>query len=181
MISTSGSSAPDPASVSTGDPGVLCRPAEEAFRKGLAALRNQQIVVARALFEAAIQIERRSGATRVQPRYMSYFGLTLLEDPSRRSMALDCCRRAMKEEFFNPELCLNLSRVYWKLGNRAEAVKSASRGLALDPNHGALRGHVRTMGVRGRPVLPFLHRDNPLNVTLGKMLRKGPVRPGARA
>ena len=174
MKTTSGSSGPDPAHGSARDAGVLCRPAEEAFKKGLAALKNRETAVARALFEAAIQIERRYGVARIQPRYLSYYGVTLVDDLERRPMALDCCRQAVREEFFNPDLFLNLSRVLLRLGNRGEAHKAASRGLALDPRHVGLRAHVQAMGVRGRPVVPFLHRDNRINVTLGRMLRKGP-------
>lgn len=182
MKSISNSLAPDPKPGAEKTTGVLCRPAEEAFKKGLTALRNSETTVARALFEAAIQLERRSGAARIQPRYISYYGLSLIDDSTRRPMALDCCRRAVKEEFFNPDLFLNLSRVYQILGNRAEAYKAAMRGLALDSKHPGLRSHVSEMGVRRRPPLPFLGRNNFLNVTLGKMLRKTPARPAtARA
>jgi tetratricopeptide (TPR) repeat protein len=117
-------------------------------------LKGGETAVARALFEAAIKLERRSGANKIQPRYLSYYGLTLMEDPARRPMALDCCRRAVKDEFFNADLFLNLSRVYLRLGNRAEAHKAAMRGLALDPKHGAIQQHLGQMGVRGRPPIP---------------------------
>jgi len=99
-----------------------------------------------------------------------------MEDPTRRPMALDCCRRAVKDEFFNADLFLNLSRVYLRLGNRAEAHKAAMRGLALEPKHSAIKQHLSQMGVRGRPTIPFLDRSNFLNVTLGRMFRKGPSR-----
>jgi tetratricopeptide (TPR) repeat protein len=177
MKNSSGNSAPDRRSNGTDrETGVLCRPAEEAFRKGLNALRGGETAVARALFEAAIKLERRSGANKIQPRYLSYYGLTLMEDPTRRPMALDCCRRAVKDEFFNAVLFLNLSRVYLRLGNRAEAHKAAMRGLALEPKHSAIQQHLSQMGVRGRPTIPFLDRSNFLNVTLGRMFRKGPSR-----
>src|SRR5262245_39791748 len=114
MKNSSSNSAPDRRSdaAPSRDSGVLCKPAEEAFKKGLNALKSSDLAVARALFEAAIQLERRSGAAKIQPRYLSYYGLTLVEDPARRPMALDCCRRAVKEEFFNANLFLNLSKVY---------------------------------------------------------------------
>jgi tetratricopeptide (TPR) repeat protein len=177
MKTTSGNSAPERRSGATDqETGVLCRPAEEAFRKGLNALKAGETPVARALFEAAIKLERRSGATKIQPRYRSYYGLTLMEDPARRPMALDCCRRAVKDEFFNADLFLNLSRVHLRLGNRAEAHKAAMRGLALEPKHGAIKQHLSQMGVRGRPAIPFLDRANFFNVALGRMLRKGPNR-----
>jgi tetratricopeptide (TPR) repeat protein len=151
MKNTSGNSAPDRRSNgSDRETGVLCRPAEEAFRKGLNALKGGETSVARALFEAAIKLERRSGANKIQPRYLSYYGLTLMDDPTRRPMALDCCRRAVKDEFFNADLFLNLSRVYVRLGNRAEAHKAAMRRLALDPKHAGIQQHSPRWGFAAR-------------------------------
>ena len=160
--------------------GTLYGPAEGAFRKGLRAIAASQTKVARALFEAAIQLERGSGAAGVQPRYRSYLGLTLLEDPSKRAIALDYCRRAAEEEFFNPDLFLNLSRVHLRLGNRAEAHRAATRGLALDPRHPALALHMAALGIRREPPLRFLARSNFLNMTLGRMIRKGTGRTTSR-
>ena len=56
------------------------------------------------------------------------------------------------------------------------AAHGAIRGLALDPRHAPIQQHLSEMGVRSRPMLPFLDRSNFLNVTLGRMFRKGPAR-----
>lgn len=179
MMNTSSSSVADvlathpvtPPSMMPGA-GVLCRPAEEAFKKGIAALNRSETTVARALFEAAMQIERESGSGRVQPRFLSYYGLTLMEHPEKLGRARDCCRRAVKDEFFNPDLFLNLSKVHLKLGERGEAYRTAARGLALDPRHTGLTQHIEALGTRKRPPLRFLDRSSTLNVLLGKLLRR---------
>jgi hypothetical protein len=63
-------------------------------------------------------------------------------------------------------------------------VEALDRGIALDPKHTGLKHLKAEMGTRKSPVIPFLHRDNPLNVSLGKMRRrkdelKPPASPGS--
>jgi hypothetical protein len=82
---------------------------------------------------------------------------------------LRLCRHAVKLEFFQPDNLLNLARTELLAGNRRAAVDSLQRGLALDPQHAALRELEKRMGSRRSPVLGFLARDNPLNVLLGRL------------
>ena len=181
MMSTSGSSGPDRSGRRSGEGGVICRPAEAAFQKGLVALKGTDPATARVFFEAAIDLQRRSGDQEIQPRYLSYYGLTLREEPSKRATALKLCRRAVKEEFFNPDLFFNLSRVCLFHGIRDEAYQAAIRGLALDPRHSALRRHLTELGRRRRPPLRFLSRSNFLNVAIGRLLSKDQEPSPARA
>lgn len=182
MTNTSDSSAPDLDRPRSGESAVICRPAESAFQKGVAALRLSQTETARVFFESAIDLQRQSGSSEIQPRYLSYYGLTLMMNPTKRSTALELCRRAVQEEFFNPDLFLNLSRVCLRYGNRAEAYRAALSGLALDPNHSVLKRHLGAMGTRRPPLLRFLPRSNFLNAALGRILSKdrapAPMRPG---
>jgi hypothetical protein len=48
-------------------------------------------------------------------------------------------------------------------------VRAIARGLELSPEDAALRAAQDAMGWRRRPALPFLSRDNPLNVWLGTL------------
>lgn len=179
MMNTSSSSAPERERAQPLPPphvqdaaGVLCRPAEGAFKKGILALRRGETKVARALFEAAIQLERESGAIRIQPRFLSYYGLTLMEQPGTVFKAREWCLRATRDEFFNPDLFLNLSKVQAKTGDRGGAYRAAARGLALDPRHPALRQQLAELGVRRSPPLRFLGRSSSLNILLGLILRR---------
>ena len=151
--------------------GVIYRPAEAVFQKGLTAHRNGETAAARALFEAAIDLQRKSGSFQIQARYLSFYGVSLMETSSKRGEALELCRRAVREEFFNPDLFYNLSRVSLRAGHKAEAYRAAMTGLALDSKHPLLRRHVAEMGIRRRPALRFLSRSHFLNRALGKMLR----------
>jgi hypothetical protein len=46
------------------------------------------------------------------------------------------------------------------------------RGLQLQPDHAGIRKALREMGIRQKRALPFLSRDNQLNIMLGKMRRR---------
>ena len=72
--------------------------AEEHFRRGEAALQEEDHNRALEYFRAANRLDPTS------PRYRSYFGLCLGLVERRFDKALDLCRSAAKEEFFNPAL-----------------------------------------------------------------------------
>jgi len=89
--------------------------------------------------------------------------------------ALHFCREAVSLEGYNPDLRCNLGRVLMRAGRRKEAHQSFQRGLNLQADHPGLVRAVRRLGVRQRPVLPFLARGNALNVFLGKIRAPQPV------
>ncbi len=159
---------------------MLIRPAEESFRKGLEALAAGRRIEALARFEAAVELERRLGALRPQPRYLSYFGLCVAFQPNRRDDAVRLCREALAREFYNPDLCWNLARVLLVAGKRREAHAVLRQGLDLSPGHPGILREIQRMGRRRPPVLQFLSRSNPINVLLGKLSAPGP-RSGASA
>lgn len=77
------------------------------------------------------------------------------------------CEAAAKQEFFNPDLYLNLSRVYLEFGRRAEALRYLRRGQMIDPGHALIRRTIAELGRRKMPILPFLPRRHPVNRALG--------------
>ena len=82
---------------------------------------------------------------------------------------LKLCEHAVRIQFYEPDNHLNSARVHLLARNRRAAVEAIGRGLKLDPHHAALRGLRQEIGIRKRPVLPFLSRNNPLNRLLGRM------------
>lgn len=148
---------------------MLIRPAEDSFRQGLDALANGKRLEALALFEASINLERQFGVDRAQPRYASYYGLCLGLESRKFPEALALCREAAEAEFYSADLHLNLARVLIAGGRRAEARDAILRGLRWESSHPVLQRELRAMGSRRKPVLPFLSRQNPINVFLGRM------------
>ena len=143
--------------------------AEESFQTGLEALEGGRRRVAMAMFEAAIELERRFGKGRPQARYLSYYGLCLGLEQNDLREAMRFCREAVTIEGYNADIRCNLSLVLMKAGRRKEAYINFVRGLHIEPGHQKILRAMRKMGLRRRPVVPFLGRTNPLNVMLGRM------------
>ena len=99
---------------------------------------------------------------------LSYFGLTIALMQKKFKPAIDLCRRAVELEFYNGDHYANLARVYLAAGNRKKAYETIEQGLKLVPEHEYILTVRKNMGVRSRPVVPFLDRSHPINVSLGQ-------------
>lgn len=99
---------------------------------------------------------------------LSWFGLALAMVRKQYKPSIDLCKRAVQLEFYNGDHYANLARVYMAAGNRKKAVETVEDGMKLAPTHDYLRSVRRSMGVRATPAIPFLDRDNPINVSLGR-------------
>lgn len=135
--------------------------ADEHFRRGIDALGNDDHAAALEHFRAAQKVDPASA------RYRSYYGLCLGIAERRFDQALELCRSAAKEEFFNPDLYRNLAWVHLSFGFKAEAIRYLRRGLMIDPANLAIRQDLEKLGVRRRPALGFLPRSHLLNRWLG--------------
>ena len=99
---------------------------------------------------------------------LSFFGLTLAVMQKKFKPAIELCRRAIELEFYNGDHYANLARVYIAAGNRKKALETIGQGLKLVPEHEYLLNVRTSMGVRAKPAVPFLTRENPINVSLGQ-------------
>jgi hypothetical protein len=140
--------------------------AEEHFARGRALFEDGCEEAAFEHFRAA------HGLARGSARYASWYGLSLALVERRFNKGLELCRAAVKDEFFNPELYLNLARVHLVFGFKAEGLRYLRRGLMIDPGNETIRGELTRMGRRQRPVLGFLPRRHLLNRLLGRVRRR---------
>ncbi len=136
---------------------------DEHMRRGRAALDANDIEAALHHFRAAHRLDPHSPSTR------SFYGLCVGLAERRFDRALELCRSAAKEEFFNPALYHNLARVHLAFGFKAEGIRYLRRGLMIDPDDRALRDDVQRLGERREPVLGFLRRRNRFNRWLGRL------------
>ncbi len=139
--------------------------AEEHFRRGEAALEAAQMAEALENFRAAHRLHPTSA------RFRSYCGLAIGLAERRFDKALELCRSAAKEEFFNPDLYHNLARVHLAFGFKSEAIRYLRRALMIAPDHELTLGDLRRLGVRHRPALAFLRRRNLVNRWVGRLRR----------
>ncbi len=136
--------------------------AEEHYLRGRELLRNEDAAGAFEHFRASYGLKRDCA------RYASYYGLCLAIVERRFNKGLELCRGAARDEFFNPELYLNLARVHLAFGFKAEALRLLRRGLMIDPAHAEIREELESLGRRQPPVLAFLPRGHLLNRMLGR-------------
>jgi len=137
-----------------------------SFDEGLQRYREGDAVGAHALFERA---HRRAP---FDARLMSWYGLTLVMVERNSNLGMLFCDQSLRMAGPDAELLLNQARAHLALGQRDRAVRSVIRGLAAAPFDPALKAAQTSMGWRRKPVLPFLHRNNPINRWLGKLRHK---------
>ncbi len=115
------------------------------------------------------------------PLILSYFGWLQAVVEKRPRSGVTYCRRAVANfrtadpqiaGTVYPVLYLNLGRTLLLSGRKKEAVDTFGKGLIYDRSHRDLRKEISALGIRKRPVFPFLSRSNPINKLFGK-LRSG--------
>lgn len=131
--------------------------AEDFYRAGIILLRRKREKEALAAFEHACKREPDDSL------YRSYYGLCLAITRRRSAEGVQLCAQAAEEEFFRPEVHLNLGKALLATGRREEAERAFREGLSLDEDNREIIRELEKMGVRKRPLLPFLPRRNPLN------------------
>lgn len=138
-------------------------------RLGVAAAREEHFERGLIFLAEAYRRLSRSPDAHIPPSALSYYGLCLALHKGRVKEAAEYCQLAIEREFYNAEHYANLGRVWAAGRSRRKAVDALDRGLQVDPKSELLKDLRVEFGVRHNPVLPFLHRDNPLNVTLGRV------------
>lgn len=140
--------------------------ARELLNKGTAYLDANRPEDAALLLFTLCERFSAAGET-VPPHVLSLYALCLARQGKRKE-AIDTCRTALKRGARNALCRLHMAKIYLLADSRRKAFEELARGLALSPNHPDLVRLRRDMGVRQRPVIGFLSRDNPINVRLGK-------------
>ncbi len=82
---------------------------------------------------------------------------------------LELSQEALDKDKSDPEIYLNLARIYLKNGQKAEAIHVLRAGLERAPEHAGLSTTLGSLGVRKRPVVDALPREHPLNRMLGRV------------
>ena len=100
-------------------------------------------------------------------RIRSTLGLAVAREGTDFSEARTLCEDAAKQEFFNPDLYLNLAKVYLRFDRRSEALRYLRRGQMIDPGHEPIRQAIASLGRRKLPIVPFLPRRHAVNRALG--------------
>lgn len=101
--------------------------------------------------------------------FYSALGYCLARFEKKYSKGARLGEHGVRIGFFDSVNFLYLARTYMLAGDRRLAIRALERGLKLHPNDTELLALHYEFGVRRRPVVPLLGRDNPLNVWLGRL------------
>lgn len=140
------------------------RQAQSDFQLGLAFLHKKQWKTAERHFRRAD--DRCSPEDQQANLYRSYHGLALVRCGHLSGLKL--CRNAASLEKSRAVVFYNLALVEIRLNHRRSACEAIAAGLAIDPHDPSLLKMRNRLGVRRKPLLSFLKRDNPVNKWLGK-------------
>ncbi|MRR59090.1 MAG: hypothetical protein EG824_12890 [Deltaproteobacteria bacterium] len=138
--------------------------AEEVFVKGLKAFSNGHEHLALVCFENAADLEKA-------PLYCSYLAFCLAKVRGQYCRAIALCGEALEKESSNAVHYVNLGRIYELSSQREKALEILRQGLQYQRKD-EVRRELEKLGLRARPVFPFLRRGNPLNKYCGLLLKK---------
>ncbi len=132
----------------------------------------------------------QQGAVRFpnDPLILSYYGcLQAIVDKKYRS-GVETCRKAIAqlkkaetfgEELLYPVFYLNLGRAYVAAAKKKDAIEAFNKGLEYDNTNRDLLQELRSLGLRKKPLVPFLDRSNLINKYIGMILHMKDEKPAA--
>jgi Flp pilus assembly protein TadD len=140
---------------------ALSEEARQLFERGAENLDAGQHDEALSCLRRAVELAPDHAQLR------SLLGVAIARDLRDFEQARALCESAAKQEFFNPDLYLNLSRIYLEFGRKSEALRYLRRGQMIDPGHVLIRRTIAELGRRKMPMLSFLPRRHLVNRALG--------------
>ncbi len=136
---------------------------DEALEKGISLARRGQFAEALRIFDEEICFTR-------DPSAMSYYAVCLARTEGNYDKAISLCLTAAEREFYNPEIYLNLGRILLLNSQKSSAIKAFRKGLKFDDSNNEILSEIRSLGLRRKPFIPFLPRENALNKFFGGVL-----------
>jgi Flp pilus assembly protein TadD len=119
--------------------------------------------------EALIHLADALRIAPTNPYYRSYFGYCLAQVDGDFERAIQFCRQASDSRPLDPELHVNLGRVYRLKGDNASAHGSFLQAWHLCKGHPAAAAELTRMGIRRPSVIDFLPRSHWCNRILGRL------------
>lgn len=107
----------------------------------------------------------------VSASVLAGYGLALGHVADKK-MGIKICLKALSGDRRNPQVFLCLARLYLLSDSRKSAVDAVLQGLRFNPDHRELLALRRGLGVRQATPIPFLPREAPVNVRLGRTIHR---------
>lgn len=143
---------------------VAARKAHQEHQRALLELETGNVLSALARVEAALKLLDN-------PEWHPLLGLCIAKERGHVTRGLELCQTAIARQPEHAEHYYYLARVLLVAQRKPEAIQALRQGLS----HGdclPIKRLLNELGVRKPPVLPWLHRDSPLNKWLGIVLNR---------
>ncbi len=134
------------------------------FERARRAIAMDNTVAGLASLEKALSLKDDKG-------WYSYLGFCVAKERGQVSRGTDLCMISLEHEPDNPDHYLNLGKIQLLSGNKSEALRILREGVARGEKEELLT-LLSEFGKRKSPLIPFLHRSNPLNKLLGLILHR---------
>lgn len=132
-------------------------------------IKRGQIEEALHLLMEPMQQFRNGEHDRGSADLLSLYGFCVGVGHKKRKEGIRLCKSAIGIDAFNPRHHYLLGRIYLAGSSRRKALEAFRKGLSFDPEYRPIRDIMEKLGVRRKPVIPFLPRGNQLNIALGKL------------
>lgn len=159
-------------------------------RKKINHVEEIDVLIKRGRLQDAIEVAMNAMAgSPDEPYLMSYYGYLLAATGKDTVEGIRICKEAIRVinrtvhfgvEFLYPVYYLNLGRALLFAGMKKEAVYSFRRGLTADTANEEIIAELLRLGIRKKPVIPFISRKNPINKYLGIILSRLKLRESGR-
>lgn len=123
-------------------------------------------------FEEALKILVEQSYSPKTPAEISFLALAEAATKHTYKSSVDKCIHALEKWPTNVDIYLNLSTILYLAGRRDLATLKLLRGLTYHPEHKGLKKLHKRLGIRRQPALPFLSRNNSVNIIAGKIISK---------
>ena len=151
--------------------------AKNSFRNGLMALVDSKYTEAAECFHSAMTVDKDRGKGRNWVRYLSYYAYSRACCGKTPRESVELCERAVRLSRYDPDVLLNMGRVYASAGKISQALRAFQAGLEISPNHKHLQKELALYNRRSSPPLSFLDRNHLASKVLGKLVNARPQRP----
>ena len=136
---------------------------ETLFSRARVALRQGQLTEANTMFAELVRECDRDA------RFLSHRGLLMAIRERRVGEGAAMCKRAIALASSEPEMYLNLTRLYASTGQHDNAVETLRRAIRSGVKTETIMKEIQRLSPRATPPLPSLHRDHFLNDILGRL------------
>jgi predicted Zn-dependent protease len=135
----------------------------QRLKDGIKLVNHGSLEEARSVFQGYLDAQPDSALA------LSFLGMIKGIHDRDHLEGLEQCQEALMKDSDEPLCYLNLARVHLAMGDRFQCIRAIQRGLKQkSPHRDQLMGFYRTIGVRRKPPLGFLSRNNFLNEILGR-------------